>query len=70
MPTARVKEILSWYASENPGVKANLARMMKFVKTNGDFFCFMLRNMDGHGHAGDQECDEEKGDFFHGQEGF
>src|SRR5512137_1737400 len=28
MATARVKEILSWYASDNPGVKANLARLM------------------------------------------
>jgi class I fructose-bisphosphate aldolase len=28
MSTARVKEILSWYGSDNPGVKANLARMM------------------------------------------
>jgi class I fructose-bisphosphate aldolase len=28
MSTARVKEILSWYGSENPGVKANLARLM------------------------------------------
>jgi len=26
--TARVKEILSWYAGENPGVLANLARML------------------------------------------
>jgi class I fructose-bisphosphate aldolase len=25
---ARVKEILSWYASENPGVRTNLARML------------------------------------------
>jgi fructose-bisphosphate aldolase, class I len=25
----RVKEILSWYGSDNPGVKANLARMMR-----------------------------------------
>src|SRR3712207_617727 len=24
----RVKQILSWYGSDNPGVKANLARMM------------------------------------------
>ena len=24
----RVKEILSWYASENPGVRTNLARML------------------------------------------
>jgi class I fructose-bisphosphate aldolase len=28
MHTERVKEILSWYGSDNPGVKANLARMM------------------------------------------
>ena len=28
MSTARVKEILSWYGSDNPGVKANLARLM------------------------------------------
>ena len=26
--TARVKEILSWYPSDNPGTKANLARML------------------------------------------
>ena len=26
--TARVREILSWYASDNPGTRANLARMM------------------------------------------
>src|SRR6185437_15549601 len=24
----RIREILSWYASENPGVKTNLARML------------------------------------------
>ena len=24
----RVKQILSWYGSDNPGVKANLARLM------------------------------------------
>jgi class I fructose-bisphosphate aldolase len=28
MSTTRVKEILSWYGSDNPGVKANLARLM------------------------------------------
>jgi class I fructose-bisphosphate aldolase len=26
--TERVKEILSWYPSDNPGTKANLARML------------------------------------------
>jgi class I fructose-bisphosphate aldolase len=35
MATARVKEILSWYASENPGVKANLARMMNTGRLAG-----------------------------------
>ncbi len=35
MATARVKEILSWYASENPGVKANLARMMNHGRLAG-----------------------------------
>jgi class I fructose-bisphosphate aldolase len=28
MGTARVREILSWYGSDNPGVRANLARIM------------------------------------------
>ena len=28
MTTERVKQILSWYGSDNPGVKTNLARMM------------------------------------------
>jgi fructose-bisphosphate aldolase, class I len=31
----RVKEILSWYASENPGIKANLARMLNHGKLAG-----------------------------------
>src|SRR6476661_3240340 len=35
MATARVKEILSWYSSENPGVKANLARMMNHGRLAG-----------------------------------
>ena len=35
MPTPRVKEILSWYASENPGVKANLARLMNTGRLAG-----------------------------------
>ena len=35
MATARVKEILSWYASENPGVKANLARLMNAGRLAG-----------------------------------
>src|SRR5512137_1945864 len=35
MATARVKEILSWYSSENPGVKANLARIMNTGRLAG-----------------------------------
>jgi class I fructose-bisphosphate aldolase len=35
MATARVREILSWYASENPGVKANLARIMNTGRLAG-----------------------------------
>ncbi len=33
--TARVKEILSWYGSDNPGVLANLARMMNTGRLAG-----------------------------------
>ncbi len=33
--TSRVREILSWYNSENPGTKANLARMMNTGKLAG-----------------------------------
>jgi class I fructose-bisphosphate aldolase len=35
MTTARVKEILSWYASETPGVKANLAKLMNSGRLAG-----------------------------------
>jgi len=35
MATARVREILSWYGSENPGVKANLARIMNHGRLAG-----------------------------------
>ncbi len=35
MATPRVNEILSWYASENPGVKTNLARMMNHGRLAG-----------------------------------
>jgi class I fructose-bisphosphate aldolase len=33
--TKRVKEILSWYSSENPGVRANLARMLNHGRLAG-----------------------------------
>ena len=35
MATARVREILSWYAGENPGVLSNLARMLNTGKLGG-----------------------------------
>jgi len=35
MTTVKVREILSWYASENPGVKANLARLMNTGRLAG-----------------------------------
>jgi class I fructose-bisphosphate aldolase len=35
MATARVREILSWYSSENPGVKVNLARLMNSGRLAG-----------------------------------
>ena len=33
--TDRVKQILSWYGSDNPGVKANLARMLNHGSLGG-----------------------------------
>ena len=35
MITPRVREILSWYASENPGIRANLARMLNHGRLGG-----------------------------------
>lgn len=35
MATEKVREILSWYTSENPGVKANLARIMNTGRLAG-----------------------------------
>jgi fructose-bisphosphate aldolase, class I len=35
MSTARVKEILSWYGSDNPGTLANLARLLNHGKLAG-----------------------------------
>ena len=33
--TPKVKEILSWYESDNPGVKTNLARLLMHGKLAG-----------------------------------
>src|SRR5229473_7061908 len=35
MSTPRVKEILSWYASDNPGTRTNLARILNHGKLGG-----------------------------------
>ena len=35
MATEKVRQILSWYSSENPGVKANLARLMNTGRLAG-----------------------------------
>src|SRR5260370_14479518 len=31
----RIREILSWYASENPGIRTNLARMLNHGRLGG-----------------------------------
>jgi len=33
--TSRVKEILSWYESDNPGVKTNIARLLNSGRLAG-----------------------------------
>jgi class I fructose-bisphosphate aldolase len=33
--TSRVKEILSWYGADNPGVLSNLSRLMMTGRTAG-----------------------------------
>jgi class I fructose-bisphosphate aldolase len=33
--TSRVREILSWYESDNPGVKTNLARLLNTGRLAG-----------------------------------
>src|ERR671928_1925780 len=33
--TARVREILSWYSSDNPGTRTNLARMLNHGRLAG-----------------------------------
>src|SRR5580692_1171650 len=35
MHTARVKEILSWYGSDNPGTLTNLARLLNHGRLGG-----------------------------------
>jgi len=51
--TDRVKEILSWYGSDNPGTKANLARLMNHgtLKGTGKFVILPVDQGFEHGPA-------------------
>src|SRR5262245_18333762 len=51
--TPQVKEILSWYESDNPGVKTNLARMLMHGRLAGSGKLVILPVDQGfeHGHA-------------------
>jgi hypothetical protein len=46
--TERVREILSWYPSDNPGTKANLARMLMTGTLGGTRASSMVHNVRLH----------------------
>src|SRR4051794_26250808 len=50
--TDRVKQILSWYGSDNPGVKANLARMLNHGTLAGTGKMVILPVDQGFEHGG------------------
>ncbi len=50
--TARVREILSWYGSDNPGTKANLARLMNTGRLAGTGKFVILPVDQGFEHGG------------------
>ncbi len=52
--TARVKEILSWYPSDNPGVKTNLARLMNTGRLAGTGKLVILPVDQGFEHGPDR----------------
>ncbi len=52
--TPRVKEILSWYSSDNPGVKTNLARMLNTGKLAGTGKMVILPVDQGFEHGPDR----------------
>lgn len=54
MNTDRVKEILSWYASENPGVLNNLARLMNSGRLAGTGKMVILPVDQGFEHGADR----------------
>lgn len=49
--TPRVKEILSWYSADNPGVKANLARLMNTGRLAGTGKFVILPVDQGYEHG-------------------
>src|SRR5256886_7977804 len=49
--TARVREILSWYPSDNPGTKTNIARMLNHGRLAGSGKMVMLPVDQGFEHG-------------------
>lgn len=49
--TAKVKEILSWYESDNPGVKTNLARLLMHGRLGGSGKLVILPVDQGYEHG-------------------
>jgi class I fructose-bisphosphate aldolase len=49
--TPKVKEILSWYEGENPGVKGNLARLLMHGRLGGTGKLVILPVDQGYEHG-------------------
>ena len=49
--TPKVKEILSWYEGENPGVKSNLARLLMHGRLAGSGKLVILPVDQGYEHG-------------------
>src|SRR3989442_13922059 len=49
--TARIREILSWYPSDNPGTKTNIARMLNHGRLAGSGKMVMLPVDQGFEHG-------------------
>ena len=59
--TPKVKEILSWYESDNPGVKTNLARLLMHGRLagSGKLVILPVDHRDLHRHALERACGGE-----------
>ena len=55
--TDRVKQILSWYGSDNPGTKANLARMLNHGTLAGTGKMVILPVDQGFEHGALRACE-------------